>query len=276
MQEIWKPVPLKDYSDLYQVSNLGKVKSLNEGIGKSKKEQNSNHLLNLSNHSWGYDYVTFSKNNVRKNMFVHRLVALAFIPNPQNYPVINHKDGNKKNNCVDNLEWCTQKENMQHASKMGLLNKNHKLPKKRIKSVCFKKAKPVYQFSMDGKLINIWRSGMEASKELSIPNNKIYMCCNGKISYSNGFIWSYSNSVNPIQKTPKPKNGCGKKKQNKSNRIRKCCPINQYDLDGNYIKTFKNGLSASKETGISQTGICLCCKGKRPHSNGYIWKYADA
>lgn len=98
--EIWKDV--LGYEGLYQVSNLGNVKSLNYNHTKKTK------LLKLSKDTHGYYIVPLCKNKKRRNMLVHRLVAIAFIPNPNNYPCVNHKkEFEINNNAVENLEWCT-------------------------------------------------------------------------------------------------------------------------------------------------------------------------
>lgn len=106
--EVWRDI--KGYEGLYQVSNLGDVKRIKgercyyDRIIKQKK-------------SWsGHMYVMLSKDGIRKNLRVHRLVADSFIPNPNNYPIINHRDENPSNNNVDNLEWCTQKYNMNYGT----------------------------------------------------------------------------------------------------------------------------------------------------------------
>ena len=114
MQEIWKDI--EDYEGLYQVSNLGKVKSLPKLVNR---KNNSKYLTNekiLKPLSFGYARVILSN----KSYSVHRLVAEAFIPNPNNLPIINHKDGNKQNNCIDNLEWCDYSYNNKEAYRIGL------------------------------------------------------------------------------------------------------------------------------------------------------------
>lgn len=122
INEIWKDIP--GYEGLYQVSNLGEVRSLpryekdkNEKVYKRKGV-----ILNKTKTTTGYYKVELCKNGTKKSLKVHRLVALAFIVNTFNKPFINHKDGNQLNNVVDNLEWCTQSENVQHAHDIGLIN----------------------------------------------------------------------------------------------------------------------------------------------------------
>ena len=112
--EIWKDCV--GYEGKYQVSNLGNVRSISNNKGTYQERLLSQRQTTTSN----YLYVNFTVKDVTKQHSVHRLVAKAFIPNPENKPFINHIDGNKYNNSVDNLEWCTQKENIQHAFKTGL------------------------------------------------------------------------------------------------------------------------------------------------------------
>lgn len=107
MIEIWKPI--KNFKNKYYVSDTGLIKN------------NKDKLLTPRPNKKGYLRVDLWKNNKKKHYRVHRLVAMAFIPNPQNKPQVNHKDGNKQNNCVDNLEWCTNEENRKHAIANGLV-----------------------------------------------------------------------------------------------------------------------------------------------------------
>lgn len=126
--EKWRDI--EGYEGVYQVSNQGRVKSLpRNGTIKSERI-----LRPAANHA-GYYNVLFSFNHLRKHFSVHRLVAKAFIPNPENKPQINHIDGNKTNNTDSNLEWVTSKENMQHACKSGLLPQQSNLNDEKVRAI---------------------------------------------------------------------------------------------------------------------------------------------
>lgn len=174
-QEIWKDI--EGYEGLYQVSNFGRVKSLNKY--HHKREQ----ILKPNLKSDGYYETSLSKNSKPKWVRTHRLVAQAFIPNPENKPQINHKDGNKLNNCIENLEWVTNKENIDHAIAMGLEKLNgHENPN----------AKPVDQYDLDGNFIRHWKCIKYASEELKIHQSKISMVCNNHSKTAGGYIWKFA------------------------------------------------------------------------------------
>lgn len=119
MNEIWKPV--KGYEGLYEVSNLGNVKSLDRFVinHKNKKQFYPSKTLKKSKRKNGYLSVILSKNNIQKNLSVHRLVAISFIPNNQNKKCVNHIDSDRSNNVLSNLEWTTHKENRMHGIEKG-------------------------------------------------------------------------------------------------------------------------------------------------------------
>lgn len=114
MEEIWKDIV--GYEGLYQVSNLGRVKSLEKMAGRSNRKEK----ILTQRKIRGYFIAHLGSCNKFKNVAVHRLVSIAFIPNPENKPCVNHIDGNKENNHVENLEWCTRSENDLHAFRTGL------------------------------------------------------------------------------------------------------------------------------------------------------------
>lgn len=158
--EIWRNI--KDYPD-YQVSNMGRVKSL--GNNKTRKEK----ILKLQSDKDGYVIVGLNS----KTFKVHRLVAQAFIPNPNNYPVVNHKNEIKDDNRVENLEWCSIAYNNTY---------NNKIAK------CYK---PVLQYSVDGKLIR----KLDSLKEFGKPHSAISNCLSGRRKSAYGYIWRYYDEI---------------------------------------------------------------------------------
>lgn len=112
---------------------------------------------------------------------VHRLIAEAFIPNPQNYPVVNHIDGNKQNNSISNLEWCTQEHNMEEAKRLNLFKPGKNLPGKR----------KVNQYEKNGNFIREWESLISVQRALNYKTGAISLCCRGKLKTAYGYIWEY-------------------------------------------------------------------------------------
>ncbi len=194
MKEIWKDI--EGYEGLYEISNLGNVKSLartwnfrDYGNGKKQVIKSKEKILKTSISNSGYVLVGLSKNNKNSLKAVHRLVAKAFITNPTNKPQVNHIDGNKLNNRVDNLEWCTNRENQIYAWRNGLQNAywKGKFGKDHIQS------KKVKQYDKNRKLIKVWDSVSEASIALNIGKTSISRCClHYKYRHTaGGFIWEY-------------------------------------------------------------------------------------
>jgi hypothetical protein len=175
MKEVWKNIP--NYKK-YQVSNLGKIKSF------AKNKQNGK-ILKFSHNHKGYNQVILVKDKKPNNQLVHRLVAQAFIPNPNNLPQVNHKDGNKQNNCVDNLEWITNKDNIKHAKEHNLY------PKSSERKTCRK----VNQYDLNGNFIKQWNYIMAIEKELGYDNRCICRCCKNKRPSAYGYKWKYAEEV---------------------------------------------------------------------------------
>lgn len=192
----------------------------------------------------GYKLVSLWKNNKEYKKYVHRLVAEAFIPNPNNYLEVNHIDGNKDNNNLSNLEWCNRKYNQRHAIENGL-----------------KKTKPILKYDINGNFIRKYANFKELKKEIfDIKFSSISKACNNERNTYKGFFWRYENSKLPI--IPFEKRKTSKK-------------VKQYDLKGNYIKTWNSVIEATKILNISVGDISKVCNGKRKTASGYIWKYED-
>ena len=154
MCEVFKPI--EGYEDLYEVSNEGRVR--NKTTGRILKPFSAK----------GYLKVNLCKDGISKFKSIHRLVANAFIPNPLNLPEVNHIDENKLNNNVDNLEWCSRQYNIDYSV-----------------------SKPVNQYALDGRLLNTYKSTMEAERQTGVPHQNICNCCLGKRLSAGDFIWKF-------------------------------------------------------------------------------------
>ena len=166
MTEVW--CPIKGYEGQYEVSDKGRVKSLKYG-----KER----MLIQVRDSGGYLVVNLYKNSEKKMYYVHRLVSQAFIPNQNNLPEVNHKDENKTNNYVQNLEWCTDKYNTNYGT--------------RNQRVSEKLSKPVLQYTESGAFVREWKSMQDVQRNLNYGQCNISRCCNGILKTAYGYIWKY-------------------------------------------------------------------------------------
>lgn len=166
--EVWKPV--KGYEGIYEVSNIGRVRTLR-----------TNKII-TPKFTKGYCYVRLYKDGKGKQKYIHRIVAEAFIPNPENLPQVNHKDENPKNNSVDNLEWCTAKYNANYGT-----CKERSL-KKRIGKI--KRCKTVQKDAF-GNVVAVYDSIKDASEKTGFFHQNIQACCAGKGKTCHGFRFEY-------------------------------------------------------------------------------------
>ncbi len=167
----WKDTYI--YGEQYQVSQTGLVRNKITG-----------HILTPQKDNKGYLRVRLSFHNKKSSAKVHRLVAVAFIPNPYNKPQVNHRDANKENNAVGNLEWITNYENMQHAIRNGLTNHVEYAGRKK---------RAVIGTSLDGKHIVKFSSLSEAAKTCRISRSNLCNTLKGKRKMCGGYTWSYEN-----------------------------------------------------------------------------------
>jgi len=169
--------PVIGYEGLYEVSNLGNVLSV-ERIDNAGRKRGGFRLKQKTDR-YGYKCVNLCKNGITKSTTVHRLVAEAFIPNPDKKPEVNHKNEDKQDNSVKNLEWVTSKENQNHAT----------LPERRSKA----KRRAVFQIdSKTGKVIAKYDSSVDAKRRTGISAEHIRNCCSGQRKHAGGYIWKCS------------------------------------------------------------------------------------
>ena len=197
MEEIWKDI--KGYEGLYQVSNLGNVRSLDAIINCKGAKGIDEHIrygriLKKYIGTTGYYSVNLSKNSKVKIMRVHRLAAIAFIPNPNKYRLINHIDGNKLNNNIENLEWCDYSHNLREAHRLGLNVSKYK--GKFGKEAQF--SKPLLQYSIDDEFIKEWENANQVKRELGYCAENIRNVCKGRRKIANGYKWKYKEEINEL------------------------------------------------------------------------------
>lgn len=184
MQKIsqWKRIDL--YPD-YLISPKGDIYSLKKRRLLKQKIQSNGY----------YTVCVFDKYGKEKTVLVHRLVAMAYIPNPENKPQINHIDGNKQNNHVSNLEWVTGSENQKHAYRNGL-NKFDEVDWKNLKKLHEKHKKPVVKIDrFTNKILAKYESIKEAGEKNGIDYKQIHATCKGKQPTAHGFKWAYEEDV---------------------------------------------------------------------------------
>lgn len=212
--EVWKDVP--GYEGLYQASTCGKVMNYGRelkwtGHGKEKPK-----VLKPFKDKKGYLRLGLVNRDGKRNMFgVHRVIAMTFIPNPENKPYIDHINSVKDDNRVENLRWCTSIENahnpitfkkylkamegqrgktlsIEHRRKLSEIRKGShpSLETRALQSLRRKEsARPIIQISLSGEVIKEWKSALFASKELGIDQSAIYKCLNGKLHKTGSYIW---------------------------------------------------------------------------------------
>lgn len=182
INEIWKDI--QGYDGIYQISNYGKVK-ICEHIIYTK----DNVLIKVKERimktfiTRGYEQVILQKNGKSKHYQVHRLIAQSFIPNPENKPQVNHINGIKTDNRLENLEWCTQRENQIHAYKTGL--------QKSLKGIENIMSKPVIRIDFLGNVLEEYGSTMEAERKTGIYHSNISKCCKGILKKAGGYYWKF-------------------------------------------------------------------------------------
>lgn len=182
--ENWKPVV--GYEGLYEVSDLGRVKSLNW------RNRGFERCLYLKPHNKGYLQVELAKDGAKKMYTVHRLVATAFVENPNGYPLINHKDENKLNNKAENLEWCTSSYNARYSIEKHPERTQGRSGRKGCHYKGINSEKQIVQTTLDGTEIRVWENSRTVFLETGMSDWSISECCRGNRHKAYGFKWHYA------------------------------------------------------------------------------------
>lgn len=263
--EVWKDIP--DYEGWYQVSNMGRIKSLDRQFSLQRICDHIPRILSLKGQiikascKYGeYLMCHLKKNGTSKAVKYHRIVCTAFHENTENLPEVNHINEVKTDNRADNLEWCTREYNAKWGTaieRTTAKTRNHP-----------NTSRPVYQFTKDCVLVKKYPSIKQASRETGIKETNISSVCkDGKSSSAGGFIWSHTDNIAEIRKK------ANRKKINSAKYAEK--PVVMLDKNGKYIREFKSIAEAQAVTGIHKNTIARCCKhyGYYKTAGGYKWEF---
>lgn len=251
--EVWKDVV--GYEGRYKVSNYGRVKSL----ARSFKAgflfiHRADFILKYNKSNLGYFRVFLFIGKNKKMFSVHRLIALAFIPNPNNLPYINHKNEDKRDNRIENLEWCTAKYNTNYgtARERGIINRMRLYSK----TIC--------QYERNGKFIKKYDNLKNVTEIFGYDRHPISKVCNGHSYTAYGYVWRYGGDS--FDKFPVNYN-----KQKHTSR--KGRAIIKYDLNGKVVKVYKEGLRELLDDYDNYYSIKCCLSGACKTAHGFIWRY---
>ena len=240
--EQWKPCP--EFENKYLISSHGRILGIGTYNTCKKGELIKQFKKNGRN---GYMQVRLYDGGRAKTFEVHTLVAKAFIPNPNSLPMVNHIDEDKTNNCIENLEWCTNKYNIRYSQ-----------------------TKKVDVYTKDGEFIETLDAVIDASAKYNIPTSNISRCCLSKDGTTKGYQFRYHG--NPFIPKP-PKIAKVEKLRHKGILPREAyyVPINEYSISGEFIKTWENISMAAKANSTTTGNICKCYKGEILTNKGKIF-----
>lgn len=233
---MWKKYIFNNQETEYSVSTDGLV----------RKDTKNNYILSQSSQQ-DYKFVTLQLEGKQKRMRVHRLVAETFIPNPENKPFVNHIDGNRSNNNVENLEWVTPSENTQHAVATGLMMNGRK--------------RAVIQYNLQGEKMMTFESASEAARQTGGSQSKITMCCRRQRETANDYQWRYEDDIQDIKIVQK--------------RFITGKQVAQCDEDYNIITIYPSFKAAAEAVGGTSSAISRVCSGTNIRHKGYKWKLVE-
>ena len=232
---MWKKFIYEGQETDYSVSTEGEV-----------RKDTTNYILSQSSQQ-DYKFVGLIINGKKKRMRVHRMVALTFIDNPDNKPYVNHINGNRSDNNVENLEWVTPSENTQHAVDTGLFKSG--------------RARAVVQYNLNGEQMATFESASEAARQTGGSQSKITMCCRRQRDSANDYQWRYYDDIQDVQKIEK-KFITGKK-------------VAQCDEEGNILKIYPSFKEAARAVNGTSSSISRVCSGTNIRHKGYKWKLVE-
>lgn len=232
---MWKKFIYEGQETDYSVSTEGEV-----------RKDTTNYILSQSSQQ-DYKFVGLIINGKQKRMRVHRMVALTFIDNPDNKPYVNHINGNRSDNNVENLEWVTPSENTQHAVDTGLFKSG--------------RARAVIQYNLNGEQMATFESASEAARQTGGSQSKITMCCRRQRDSANDYQWRYYDDIQDVQKIEK-KFITGKK-------------VAQCDEEGNILKIYPSFKEAARAVNGTSSAISRVCSGTNIRHKGYKWKLVE-
>lgn len=257
--EIWRDAV--NFEGIYKVSSHGRVWSV-----KRRKETSGNivggyMLTNRLDNRGRLSNSLTTKDGKRITAITARLVAQAFIPNPDNLPQVNHKDENPLNNHVDNLEWCTAKYNCNYGT--------------RNQRIVNAQSMKILQYTLKGDFIREYSSMNEAARDLGVDAGHISDVCNGKRKWAYGFFWRYKNDELYRKSCQKLQIHTmhAKKKRRRAFMEKHSRPITQMTKDGTVIREFSGIREIVEEYGYKPPSIYNCCNGKIGKAYGYVWRY---
>ena len=232
---MWKKFIYEGQETDYSVSTEGEV-----------RKDTTNYILSQSSQQ-DYKFVGLIINGKQKRMRVHRMVALTFIDNPDNKPYVNHINGNRSDNNVENLEWATPSENTQHAVNTGLFKSG--------------RTRAVIQYNLNGEQMATFESASEAARQTGGSQSKITMCCRRQRDSANDYQWRYYDDIQDVQKIEK-KFITGKK-------------VAQCDEEGNILKIYPSFKEAARAVNGTSSAISRVCSGTNIRHKGYKWKLVE-
>lgn len=232
---MWKKFIYEGQETDYSVSTEGEV-----------RKDTTNYILSQSSQQ-DYKFVGLIINGKQKRMRVHRMVALTFIDNPDNKPYVNHINGNRSDNNVENLEWVTPSENTQHAVDTGLFKSGRK--------------RAVIQYNLNGEQMATFESASEAARQTGGSQSKITMCCRRQRDSANDYQWRYYDDIQDVQKIEK-KFITGKQ-------------VAQCDEEGNILNIYPSFKEAARAVNGTSSAISRVCSGTNIRHKGYKWKLVE-